>query len=188
VEVHWGRNAEAYVTPVSAEEVGVAILWSGRKARFDDLLEEFPALAHRLRGVPILSRDRGAGPLHQRVKAVARGGVALVGDAAGYVDAITGEGLSIAFHQAHALAESLAGGGLTAYRRSARRIAALPDAMTHLLLFVERHPALRRRVIAALAHDSHLFSRLLAIHARELPVKRMGWSTAPRLLWGLARA
>ena len=188
VEVYWGEDAEAYVTPVAPDEVGVAILWSGRKARFDNLLEDFPALAQRLEDMPTLSRDRGAGPLRQRVKSVARSGVALVGDAAGYVDAITGEGLSIAFHQAHALAASLAKGDLVAYRRAARRIALLPDALTHLLLFVERHSALRRRVLATLAHDSELFSRLLAVHTRELPALRLGWSTGPRLLWGLARA
>jgi flavin-dependent dehydrogenase len=77
-------------------------------ASFDHLLASFPALAARLAGAPPASRDRGAGPLLQRARAVVRGNVALVGDAAGYVDAITGEGLAVALHQAVALVAALA--------------------------------------------------------------------------------
>jgi len=188
VEVYWAEGCEAYVTPVAPREVGVAILWSGRKARFDDLIVSFPRLEERLQGATELSRDRGAGPLRQRVRKAVRGNVALVGDAAGYVDAITGEGLSIAFHQADALAKALSGGDLAPYAREVRRIAAVPEALTHLLLWVERRPALRRRMIAALAREPKVFSRILAVHTRDLPVRRMGWATAPRLLWGMVTA
>lgn len=185
VEVYWAGDCEAYVTPVAGGEVGVAMLWSGRKAGFDQLLGSFPRLAERLGSAEATSKDRGCGPLRQRVRAVTRGRLALIGDAAGYVDAITGEGLSIAFHQAEALAAALAAGDLRPYARACRRIAALPDAMTRLLLFVERHPALRRRVIRALAREPGVFSRLLAVHCRALPVRRLGIETAPRLLWRL---
>jgi flavin-dependent dehydrogenase len=137
VEVYWSPRCEAYVTPVGPEEVGVALLWSDQrgaprqaaaaadprdeplqaaaaaaggsegKASFDGLLAHFPALEARLAGARPASRDRGAGPLLQRAGAVCRGNVALVGDASGYVDAITGEGLAVAFHQAAALVEAL---------------------------------------------------------------------------------
>ncbi len=185
VEVYWAEGCEAYVTPVAANEVGVAMLWSGRKAGFDRLLESFPRLAERLAGAEPRSKDRGCGPLRQRVRGVTRGRLALIGDAAGYVDAITGEGLSIAFHQAEALAAALAAGDLGSYARSCRRIVALPEAMTLLLLFVERRPALRRRVIRALAREPAVFSRLLAVHCRAVPVRR-GFETAPRLLLRIA--
>ncbi len=185
VEVYWARDCEAYVTPVAAGEVGVAMLWSGRKAGFDRLLESFPRLAGRLAGARPASKDRGCGPLRQRVRAVTRGRLALIGDAAGYLDAITGEGLSIAFHQAEALATALKAADLRLYARRCRRIVALPETMTRLLLFVERRPALRRRVIRALAREPAIFSRLLAVHCRALPARR-GFETAPRLLWRLA--
>ncbi len=191
VEVYWADDCEAYVTPVAPNEVGVAMLWSGRKAGFDRLLESFPRLAERLAGAEPASKDRGCGPLRQRARAVTRGRLALIGDAAGYVDAITGEGLSIAFHQAEALAVALVAprgdklGDLRLYARRCRRIVALPEAMTHLLLFVERRPALRRRVIRALAREPSVFSRLLAVHCRALPVRKIGLETAPRLLWRL---
>ena len=188
VEVYWAEGCEAYVTPVAADEVGVAILWSGGAADFDTLLDAFPRLAERLGGAPSSSRDRGAGPLRQPVGSVVSGSVALVGDAAGYLDAITGEGLSLAFHQAEALATALAKGRLSDYRRSHRRICRLPRAMIHLLLWIEKRPSLRRRVIKMLAREPRIFDRLLGLHSRHLPWYRLGWGTGPRLLWGLLQA
>lgn len=186
VEVYWVDGAEAYVTPVAADEVGVALLWSGGTARFDELLARFPALAARLDGAPAASRDRGAGPLLQRVRRVTRGCLALLGDASGYVDAITGEGLSLAFHQASALARAIAAGDLASYERAHARIGRLPNGITRLVLAIERRPRLRRRVIRALAAEPALFSRLLAIHTRALPLRRLGLPNVLRLAWRLA--
>jgi flavin-dependent dehydrogenase len=185
VEVSWGRQAEAYVTPVAADEVGVAILWSGEARGFADLLPRFPALAARLAGAAPASRDRGAGPFAQRARRVVQGRVALVGDAAGYLDAITGEGLAVAFHQARALAAALARGDLASYAAAHRRIGRLPGAVTGLVLALERRPALRRRAIRALAAEPALFSRLLGIHGRMLPARRLGLDGAVHLAWRL---
>lgn len=187
VEVYWADGCEAYVTPVAAGEVGVALLWSGRKARFDELMELFPALRERLRGAAAISRDLGTGPLRQRVRSVVRGRVALVGDASGYVDAITGEGLSLAFGQAGVLAEAMRRGDLDFYRRRHPLLGRWANALTDLLLWVEARPALRRRMIRALARDPALFSRILAVHGGMQPVRSVAVST-PRLLWDLVRA
>lgn len=188
VEVYWGPGYEAYVTPVSRREVGVAFLWQGRKTDFDELLEGLPALRRRLAGAAVSSRDRGCGPLHQRVKAVTRGRLALVGDASGYLDAITGEGLALAFHQAVALVEAIKQGGLEGYAAQHRRIARLPNALTRVLLFAERHPALRRRVVRTLEGDPQLFRRFLGIHARTHRLRDLGWTGAWRLARGLVAA
>ena len=189
VEVTWVAGCEAYVTPVAHDEIGVAFLWSGEKGGFDHHLDRFPEIARRLEGAEVVSKDRGAGPLRQKARRVVlrRGAArfALVGDAAGYVDAITGEGLSLAFHQAQALAQAIDDDDAPAYARACRRLARLPDALTHLLLLVERWPRLRRRVLAALHRDPELFSRLLAIHCRAVPWHHRGWNTVPRLLWGV---
>lgn len=187
VEVYWADGCEAYVTPTGPEEVGVALLWSGRKARFDELMPAFPALAERLRGAPVTSRDRGAGPLRQRVRTAARGRLALVGDAAGYVDAVTGEGLALAFRQVEALVAALERGDLGLYARRQREIGRWADSLTGLLLWVEARPWLRRRVVRALARDPALFSRVLAVHSGARPVRGLGLDSAPRLLWGLVR-
>jgi flavin-dependent dehydrogenase len=87
--------------------------------------------------------------------------LALVGDAAGYVDALTGEGLGIAFAEAHALAAALAVGDLSLYARAYRRIVGAPERLTHATLLLTRHQSLRRRVIGVLGRDPRLFARLL---------------------------
>jgi flavin-dependent dehydrogenase len=188
VEVHWGPGCEAYVTPVAPDLVGVAMLWSGEKLGFDGLLARFPALRERLAGSPQASRDRGAGPLHQRVRGVQRENLALVGDAAGYLDAITGEGLAVALHQSAALIAALRQGSLAGYAAASRRIHRLPDAMTSLMLALERRPRLRARAIRALAAEPALFSLLLGIHGRLLPARSLGLDGALRLAWRLVAA
>ena len=174
VEVHWTDGCEAYVTPVGDEEVGVAVLWRGPKGRFDDLLVRFPQLVARLRGAEVLSKDRGAGPLEHRVRGVSKDRLALVGDAAGYVDAITGEGLTAGFAQAEALAAALAEGSLGTYARAHRRIQRVPILLIRALLAVERRPRLRRRLIGTLAADPALFERLLEVHTGERRPSRLG--------------
>jgi flavin-dependent dehydrogenase len=188
VEVYWGPGCEAYVTPVGPGEIGVAMLWSGRKSRFDDLLGQIPQLAGKLAGASMTSKDRGAGPFHQRVRRVYEGNIALVGDASGYLDAITGEGLAMALHQSAALVEAMQVGDLARYAAAHRRIGRLPDFMTSVVLGFERRPALRRRVIKALAAEPALFSRLLGIHGRTLPPRQLGLDGALRLVWRLMAA
>ncbi len=166
VEVYWADGREAYVTPVGEGLVGVALLWSGAASTFDDLLASFPSLRQRLENAPVASKDRGAGPLEQRCRAVIDGNLALVGDASGSRDAITGEGLALSFRQAVALVEAMAAGDLERYVAAHRRIVRYPNAITRLLLLVERHPRLRRRVMRSLAADPRLMSRFLALKMR----------------------
>jgi menaquinone-9 beta-reductase len=188
VEVHWGPDCEAYVTPIGPDRIGIAMLWSGKTAGFDELIEHFPVLRDRLAGAPEISRDRGAGPLHQRVLGVWRGNVALVGDASGYLDAITGEGMAVAFHQTAAAVDAILAGDLNRYAAAHRRIARLPDFMTSLVLALEHRPRLRRRALRALAAEPALFSRLLGIHGRILPARRLGLDGALKLAWRLVAA
>lgn len=185
VEVHWSDGCEAYVTPVAKDEVGIALLWSGEKSDFNELVQRFPVLERQVDSAEVLSADRGAGPLWQRVQRVTQGRLALIGDAAGYLDAITGEGLALAFQQASALADALEAEDLGSYARSHRRWARLPFNMIRTLLFVERHPRVRRRVIRTLAREPKLFARLLAIHCRALPLRGLGLGGALRLGLGL---
>jgi flavin-dependent dehydrogenase len=161
VEVYWTDGCEAYVTPVADDLVGVAMLWGGSREGFDRHLAKFPALEQRLRGFATASRDRGCGPFEQRARSVVRGTLALVGDAAGYVDALTGEGLGLAFREAKALAQALAADDLSLYAAAHRRIVATPDRLTHATLLLTRHRELRRRVIRVLSRDPRLFARLL---------------------------
>jgi flavin-dependent dehydrogenase len=182
VEVHWGDGAEAYVTPVGPHQVGVAMLWNGGASSFDRLLARFPALAARLAGAPAASRDRGASLLGAQPRATAGDRVALVGDSAGSVDPITGEGIALALAQAGLLVPALAVGDLCAYARACPRLAARPRRMASLLLLLERSAALRRRVVTALAANPALFSRLLAVHTGEAPGRGAALAAFVRLV------
>jgi flavin-dependent dehydrogenase len=186
VEVHWADDCEAYVTPVGDREVGVAILRDASKLGFDQLFARFPALSLRLAGSPASSRQRGAGPFWSLPKKVVSRNVALVGDAAGYLDAITGEGLSLAFHQSEALTDALVSGDLAGYQRAVRDLMRLPGALIRALLFIERHPSMRRRLIRTLADEPEVFSRLLEVHTRQITPHQLGLGNAARLVLGLA--
>lgn len=194
VEVVFGRGAELYVTPLGAGRTGVAILWEGPARGFDELLaSRFPAdVAARFAGAPALGRDRGAGPFRQRTRGVVAGGrscdVALVGDAAGYVDALTGEGLSIAFREALALGRAVEAGDLARYARASRRLRRLPERLTRAALVAARRPALAQALVAALAADPALFSRLLGALGAGRPLASLGFAGPLRLLGRLARA
>jgi flavin-dependent dehydrogenase len=123
VEVHWGggREAcEAYVTPVNDDCVGVAILKSTRGG-FEEHLRQFPALMDRLHGLPH-GQDRAAGPLRQKVHHRTAGRVLLVGDAAGYVDALTGEGMGLAFGAAELLVNCIVTDSTADYDRRWRKL------------------------------------------------------------------
>lgn len=188
VEVYWSDDCEAYVTPVGAEETGVAVLSSGSALGFEAGLARFPALERRLLSAPVASTDRGAGPLWRKSLRVQTGKLALVGDAAGYLDAITGEGLALGFHEADALADAIAAGDLRLYERAFRKLVALPFALIRLLLFAERHPSVRRRVVRTLARDPEIFARLLAIHTRDRPPRSLGVGGTLRFVRGIVRA
>lgn len=185
VEVHWAEGSEAYVTPVGANEVGVAVLWSGDGSGFDRRLASFPALVRRVGGAEVVSSDRGSGPFWQRPERLVRGNVALVGDAAGYLDAITGEGLALGFRQAELLTERLAAGDLEGYERASRRLVAWPFLLIRALLVAERRPRLRRRLVAALASEGDLFSVFLASLVES---HRPSIATAARLVRAIASA
>lgn len=122
VQVYWSSETrtEAYVTPVADDCVGVAIL-SSEQGKFGDHLVEFPRLEERLSGASHGS-DRAAGPLRQRVRDRVAGRVLLVGDAAGYVDALTGEGLGIAFGGAEVLVQSVLADNPGGYDQSWRQM------------------------------------------------------------------
>lgn len=163
VDVHLGGGVEAYVTPVAPEVVGVALLFeTGRVTTFDELLDRFPAVRSRLGDAPALDEPRGAGPLRQRVRGRVAGRVVLVGDAAGYRDALTGQGLELGFASAGALADILGSGApLEQYEIAYGRITRDYYRMTDLLVRVTRHRVLGRGLVRLLAGVPGAFDRAL---------------------------
>jgi len=183
VEVHWSDGAEAYVTPVGPAEVGVALLWNGEHCRYDELLGRFPVLAQCLAGAPPCTEIAGAGPLRQRVRRRYRGRVALIGDAAGYLDPLTGEGITLGLRTARALLETIrAGRPPWHYEWAYRRQSFDYYCLTRSLLEIAARPALRRRLVIALARQSELFGALLGVGAGEVPVRSLGVGAMLRLI------
>jgi len=175
VEVHFADGVEAYLTPAGVHRMGVAFLWEDGALEgdldFPHLLARFPVIEEKLRGATFDSTPRGAGPLLQHVKRRVAPRFALVGDAAGYVDAITGEGLTQAFEGAAALSAVLPevlkqGGAVEAfapYEVAAQRAFARYARLAGTLVWTARHPALRKLVVGTLARSPWLFERVLAV-------------------------
>lgn len=160
VEVYWSPTAEAYLTPVGSDLLSVAVL-TGDRAPFDEQLQHFPELAQRLEGVAG-DRVRGAGPLRQRVARRVAGRVLLVGDAAGYVDALTGEGIDIAARSAQQLVRCLVAGRPDDYERAWRRVTRRYRSLTGALLLAGRRAPVRRRLVGAAARHPRIFET--AVH------------------------
>lgn len=147
VEVHWATGAEAYVTPVAPDLVGVALLTTSRRP-FVDQVVQFPRLAERMAG-SVSTAVRGAGPLLQRSTRRVAGRVLLVGDASGYVDALTGEGIALGLAQARAAVGAIAAGRPEDYEAAWRRITWRYRVLTTGLLRTSQVPVLRRRIVPA---------------------------------------
>ncbi|GAA2279773.1 NAD(P)/FAD-dependent oxidoreductase [Streptomyces hawaiiensis] len=157
VEVHWGPHAEAYVTPLSPSLVGVALLTS-RRGSFDTQLAAFPGLAARLPPTAAVTAVRGAGPLRQRVRTRFHGRVLLVGDAAGYIDALTGEGISLALAGAQALVTNVRRGTPDRYEADWNRATRRHRLLTDLLVRVRQRPALAPLIMPTAARLPRVFT------------------------------
>ena len=167
VEVHWARGGQLYITPVAADCVCVVYITRDPKCDRTNILASFPEVARRLEGAEAISQQRGAVTATCKLHRVATDSVALIGDASGSADAITGEGLAICFRQAHALADSIQSGSLARYRRAHRRIGKLPYAMGSLMLLLDRWPVLQIRALRALSCTPGAFRELLHAHMGE---------------------
>ncbi len=167
VELYWGRDCQVYITPTAGGEVCVASVSRNPQLRLDAALAQFPTLLSRFRNAEQVTPDRGALSLSRILKSVTTGGLALIGDASGSVDAVTGEGLGLSFRQAIALAEAIGNGNLPTYAVAHRRILQRPRFMSQLLLLLDHHPSLQRRALAGLARHPEFFSELLGLHVGE---------------------
>ena len=169
MELHWGRHCQIYVTPVSREEVCLALVSSSPKLRLrmDDALGEFPELSARLKDAEPASSERGAITVTRKLRRVYRGRTVLVGDASGGVDAITGEGICLGFRQAALLGDCLASGDLARYQKGHRTLMRRPALMARMMLFMAKHSHLRQRTMQVFQSSPQSFAGMLAMHVGE---------------------
>ncbi|MEU8927408.1 NAD(P)/FAD-dependent oxidoreductase [Kitasatospora sp. NPDC048545] len=159
VEVHWSALGEAYVTPLGPDLIGVAIL-TGERMPFDALLPAFPALLHHLAS-QAASAVRGAGPMRRRVRARVAGRVLLVGDAAGYIDALTGEGISLSLTGAAHLVRCVRAGRPQEYEQAWRRATLNHHLLTGALVRIRASPLLAPRIVPLASRAPALFTALV---------------------------
>lgn len=144
-EMHVGRGWYVGLAPVPNGEMNVGMALpmprdGERRARAEERFERaiagLPAVAERLRGSRRVSTIRGSAPIGHRVRRAAGDGWLLIGDAAGFIDPFTGEGIYRALRSARIAAQVLAGSERDVAKRylAARRGAfASKDALTWLI-------------------------------------------------------
>ena len=145
----------------------MAIVGRKQEMRFPDLPSLFPALGKHIGLAEAISAPQGAVSMTVKLSSVTKGNIALVGDASGSVDAVTGDGLTLAFRQSRALAAALRAGDLKQYNAAHGRIGWMARQMARALMLLDGKTALRRWVIGNLAAHPRIFSSLLAVHAGE---------------------
>ncbi len=196
VEVHWADCGQVYVTPVGDEDVCVTFITSEPQThigsepqrRLEDALPQFRELRERLAGQSPSDRTVGGVTVTRELKTVSRGRVALLGDSSGSADAISGDGLSLAFQQAVALADAMVSGELSEYQKRHDKISTWPRKMGKLLLVMNDYPWLRRKVFEALAQSPGMFERLFAVHTRKISPFQLGVRDCLSFGWSVLRA
>lgn len=163
VEVHWSAGCEAYVTPLGPQQVGVAVLTS-EHLPYEAQLARFPLLVSQL-GTAARTPVRGAGPLRQQARCRVAGRVLFVGDAAGYVDALTGEGLALALAAAAELVRCLREGRPEAYEGAWLRLSRTYRVLTKSLLWARNQPRLAPLITPAAARFPGLFQQAVNLLA-----------------------
>jgi flavin-dependent dehydrogenase len=174
VEIYWGAQAQAYVTPIAGNEICIAIVSRRKLPRFAVALASFPDLVDHLKEANPSDSPRGHLTQDFSLRRVTAGNIALIGDASGSVDAITGEGLALAFLQAIALSQSLSKNNLGLYEAAHRKIVHLPHIMSRALLLMDTFPSLRNRALTAFHHQPSLFHSMLALHVSNSPPRLFG--------------
>jgi len=194
VEVHWKPGVEAYVTPTSPHSIGIAFLWDFKKRKsiqggsqlFSSLLEAFPRLKSKIQGSEFLDTPLAIGPFHRVATSPVASNIILMGDAAGYLDAITGEGISLATEQALALEKIVipdllqdhppSQKTLHQYRHAYQKILTPYTQVTQLVLWLRQHPWLLERVISSLNPNPDIFQHLLSANMGTTPF----WIAQPK--------
>ena len=187
VEVYWGDRCQGYATAVSREQVCVALASHDSQMRLEEGLNGFAALRANLAHAEVVSSERGAITGNRQFRRVSKGRVALIGDASGTVDAITGEGMGLAFCQAVALAEALQNDDPASYQREHRRLSRRPLWMARLMLTLDRRPRLQERTLEVFQKHPEVFRRLVELHVGILPPSHIV-KDGLTLGWGLLRA
>jgi flavin-dependent dehydrogenase len=139
-------------------------------------LRRWPRIAERLARASLTETPRAIGPLALEARRVSAPGAALVGDAAGFYDPFTGEGVTLALRGAEILADVADGwlrGGASLAEYDRRRAEATRDKfrLNRLLQRVVAWPAVANGVARRLARRKDLADRLVGIAGDFVPAR-----------------
>ena len=147
----------AILNPIAPDRANLALVVPlEHGARWSDRLDDFmaarvrqlPHLARRLAGATRVAPIRALGPLAHRVEPPRADGVLLVGDAGGFYDPFTGEGVFTALRSAElavaTIVRALRSGDVSAralagYERARREVFSGKERVTQALQFLIRH-------------------------------------------------
>jgi flavin-dependent dehydrogenase len=205
-EIFLGRRRYAILNPVGPDLTNVGLVVDRRDvtppvdptAVLLDLTRSLGALGARLARARPIQAARCLGPLAQRAVRLTAPGVLLIGDAAGFLDPFTGEGLYAGLRSAALAVEAvlpplLAGTrldqALATYDRAWRREFPPKWRVAMGLQQAIRWPALAEALVTLLEHRPALAGRLLAaagdlIPSRQLTPVRLGVSLTRLLVGG----
>jgi flavin-dependent dehydrogenase len=186
VEVFLGHGYELYVTPLPADEILVAALAErdamagGAAAAFKRWIGAQPILAARLEGAEQRTALIGMAPLTSTASAGVLPGAVLLGDAAGFLDPITGGGMAQALLTAELLAAYLVANRgaddawVWAYERERQALLGDYRLLTRIVLDLAGHPWLAHQTLRLLQALPALFSHLVGVATGVRPL----WSAA----------
>src|SRR5438477_7950602 len=170
VRITFDRGLEVYEGPVAGNQRMVALLcYQDRMREFSGRLEAryravARALRPALRSAELVGAVSAVGPFWSRATTVADRGIFLVGDAAGFTDPITAEGVATGLRQGCAFAVALQSPNPEhAYRQAHRGLTKDPRRLAALFLRLSRTPALVNRAIRNHERAPQTLSKLLGI-------------------------
>ena len=170
VRITFSPGLELYEGPVSGNQRMIGLLcyqermreFAGQLAqRYRDVVYQ---LRPQLRNAEQVGSVAAVGPFWYRARTVADRGVFLVGDAAGFTDPITGEGIATGLRQARALVAALDSRYPEAtYRRAHLRLTKDPRRVAALFLRLSGTPALVERGVRNHERAPQMLSKLLGV-------------------------
>ena len=156
IEMHVTPGRYLAINPLDATRANVMEVV--READLPRVLRSEPA---ELRGARFCGERVAYGPLEHRTRAHLRGRVVLVGDAGGFLDPFTGQGVFLALRGARHLADALAQNRLRAYERAVRAELRARARLAHLVGLLIASPPLGRRAADLLDRAPHYADALL---------------------------
>jgi flavin-dependent dehydrogenase len=170
VRITFDRGLEVYEGPVANNQRMVALLcYQDRMREFGGRLESryreiAQSIRPTLRQADLAGSVSAVGPFWYRATTVADRGLFLIGDAAGFTDPITAEGMATGLRQARAFAAALASADPErTYRQAHRRLTKDPGRVASLFLRLSRTPPLIDRAIRNHERSPQTLSKLLGI-------------------------